>query len=313
MNCELKIKNIIFLIDEEDYLKIKKYKWTLLITKGKYYARTDIFMHREILNLKNGGGKVVDHIDRNGLNNMKSNLRICSKKQNSYNSRRNKKAFSIYKGVGKKKRYRGWRSLIHFEGKSYELGFYETEKEAAIAYDTKAKELFGEYAFLNFPKKSNKYKYKNSKKIFFKKGGYTLVDKEDFNNLSRYNWRLFESNNHKYAITCLLLHRFIMGKNIPLNMCVDHINRNTLDNRKSNLRIIGFPDNGRNKEKFKGNYTSRYKGVSLYRPQRKWIAYVSYKGKTRYIGLFNEEIEAALAYNNYVKKIFGSFAVLNKI
>ncbi|NIO86130.1 MAG: hypothetical protein GTN53_36705 [Candidatus Aminicenantes bacterium] len=94
-------------------------------------------------------GVLVDHIDRNGLYNRKRNLRQCSRRQNSYNRRGNSRGSSQYKGVFWHKVGRKWEARITYKGNTNYLGLYENERDAARAYDEKAKELYGEYAYLN--------------------------------------------------------------------------------------------------------------------------------------------------------------------
>ena len=94
-------------------------------------------------------GKLVDHIDRNPFNNQKSNLRRVTFQQNVMNRGKYAKASSRYKGVGWFKKYKKWRAGIALNDRYYHLGYFTDEKAAALAYNNKAKELFGEYAFLN--------------------------------------------------------------------------------------------------------------------------------------------------------------------
>ncbi len=95
----------------------------------------------------------IDHIDNNPLNNRRDNLMVCTPANNSFNTRPHKDSISKYKGVTVSYRAKPWRATITHKGRSYALGNHETEEEAARAYDKKAKELFGEYAWLNFPDK----------------------------------------------------------------------------------------------------------------------------------------------------------------
>ncbi len=105
-------------------------------------------MHRAILNAPKG--LLVDHIDGNGLNNRKSNLRLCTFAQNAHNSRPRRNSSSRYKGVCWHKVKKKWTVSIYKGGKRTYLGYYDDEIEAALAYDRKATELFGEFAYLNF-------------------------------------------------------------------------------------------------------------------------------------------------------------------
>jgi hypothetical protein len=108
-------------------------------------------MHRVITNAP--AGKVVDHIDRNGLNNRRCNLRICSAADNSRNSVKKGKS-SRYKGVSWNKKNKKWFSSIKYNRKFLHIGYFENEIAAAKAYDKMAHKLFGQFAYLNFPKES---------------------------------------------------------------------------------------------------------------------------------------------------------------
>jgi len=113
-------------------------------------GNTKTSMHREIMNAPKGLD--VDHIDGNGLNNRKSNLRLCTHAENVHNSRPMRNGSSKYKGVCWHKTYKKWYSSIGKTGKRFYLGRFDNEIDAALAYDKKAKELFGEFAYLNFAK-----------------------------------------------------------------------------------------------------------------------------------------------------------------
>jgi len=107
-------------------------------------------MHHEVL--KPPYGKFTDHINHDRLDNRIENLRVATPLQNSWNMlKQNRNCTSKYKGViwvkGKKK----WRAKLTFAGRPIFIGYFDDEKEAARAYDEKAKELFGEFAWLNFP------------------------------------------------------------------------------------------------------------------------------------------------------------------
>ena len=107
-------------------------------------------MHREIMNAPEG--LVVDHINRNGLDNRKVNLRLATAMQNVWNSKRNVNTDSSkYKGVSWDKNKHKWRASIGIDRKTKHLGYFEDEKMAAKAYDKAAKEHRGEFAVLNFP------------------------------------------------------------------------------------------------------------------------------------------------------------------
>jgi len=142
------------IVDAEDYESLNKYKWYAIRQGNTFYAvrkqgDRHIRMHRVITNAPKGLD--CDHIDHNGLNNRKRNLRLCTRLQNSRNQRARRGGTSRYKGVYWHKGQKKWHAGISSEGKSYFLGSFENEIDAAKAYDRKAKVLFGRFVYLNFP------------------------------------------------------------------------------------------------------------------------------------------------------------------
>lgn len=140
-------------VDDEDYEYLIQWSWKAhkgsSRSKTYYAGRIDsgiwIFIHSSILrNAKKG--LVVDHKDRNGLNNQRLNLRLATFSQNGAN--RTPSGKSKYLGVSWCKC--SWRASITINKKCYKLGRYKTEEGAAVAYDKKAKEVWGEFANLNF-------------------------------------------------------------------------------------------------------------------------------------------------------------------
>jgi hypothetical protein len=91
----------------------------------------------------------VDHIDRNALNNQATNLRYVTSSQNKMNTRKRENTTSKFKGVYFYKSRNKWRAKININGKGFHLGYFDNERDAALAYNNKAIELFDEYAFLN--------------------------------------------------------------------------------------------------------------------------------------------------------------------
>lgn len=143
-------------VDDDDFEWLSNYKW--YYSKG-YASRITYFedgtiktntMHREIMGNPKGG--IIDHINRNSLDNRKENLRIVTTKQNSMNARKTRsECSSYYKGVRKHKHL--WLASVHVNNKYYGAGYHKSQVLAAIAYDEKAIELFGEYAGTNFSEK----------------------------------------------------------------------------------------------------------------------------------------------------------------
>jgi hypothetical protein len=152
-------------------------------------------------------------------------------------------------------------------------------------------------------------------------GKFTIVDPDDYEKLAKYNWFAVNyCSHHWYAIRSIppekdrrlqtiLMHREIMT--LEPNMVVDHINGNGLDNRRANLRPATKLQNAWNRKKIRGNFTSRFKGVSWFKRNSKWRAKITYKGKRIFLGYFDDEEAAARAYDAKARELFGEFAWLN--
>lgn len=140
---------LVCIIDLSDMELARSLRWFATKNRGKNYAfstqSAKQFLHCLIM-----GRKSIDHIDGNGLNNRRSNLRAATASQNQANKAKQKTPTSSrFKGVAKTKAGR-WRAEVTCQKVVYRLGTFQTEHEAASAYDAKAKELFGEYAKTNF-------------------------------------------------------------------------------------------------------------------------------------------------------------------
>jgi hypothetical protein len=146
------------IVDDEDFEKVSQYKWSYI---GGYAKRAVVRedgkrilypLHRFIMSIPPDSKFMVDHTNFDRLDNRKQNLRICTKGQNNYNHRpkdRLGKSTSKYKGVSYKHDMHKWRARIAVNGKEYNLGYYYTENEAAMAYNEAASKFFGEFAWLN--------------------------------------------------------------------------------------------------------------------------------------------------------------------
>jgi|WetSurMetagenome_2_1015567.scaffolds.fasta_scaffold55921_5 hypothetical protein len=141
------------IIDSEDWDKIKNYHWCIRRNKNLIYVltRTKInkfILQRLILNLTNMNF-VIDHINHNGLDNRKCNLRICTQSENSKNQKLKKNNTSGFKGVYWDNLRQKWHCQIMINRKCIYLGLFVNKIDAALTYNNKAKELFGEFACLN--------------------------------------------------------------------------------------------------------------------------------------------------------------------
>ncbi|MBU1260306.1 MAG: HNH endonuclease [Planctomycetes bacterium] len=143
------------IVSLEDYERLNRHKWHTLTSHRTFYAmRTEnyktIYMHNEVIPPQ--ADKVIDHIDRNGLNNSRSNLRLASRSQNCYNRKKKAGVRSKYKGVSYvKDRKKKWRVCVTHNGKRIYLGYFDNQFDAAKAYDNAAKKYHKNFAVLNFP------------------------------------------------------------------------------------------------------------------------------------------------------------------
>jgi len=116
---------------------------------GRYEGVKQKLMHRLITNAP--AGMLVDHRNHNGLDNRRENMRVCTREQNSHNQRPYRGSSCGYKGVTLHKRDGVFEVNIRYKGNLNYIGRFKDADDAARAYDKKAKELFGEFAYLNFP------------------------------------------------------------------------------------------------------------------------------------------------------------------
>jgi len=172
------------IIDTEDWDKVKEHRWFLFGTGRTPYVATNIphpdggwhyytcqgrekrFRRKTCLSLhhlvmgKPQKGYLTDHINHVGLDNRKENLRFVTRAQNGQNSRSSKNSRSAYKGVNRAEQnaFKKWRAKLKHKGKEIHIGHYACEHEAALAWNKKALELWGEYACLNEVPEGNKEK-----------------------------------------------------------------------------------------------------------------------------------------------------------
>lgn len=155
------------------------------------------------------------------------------------------------------------------------------------------------------------------REIKLTQGKVALVDDADYEKLIKLKWRAKKMGANYYAyhsyrengkIFSINMHRTIAGLSKENQLIVDHINHNGLDNRRENLRVCNYNQNGANRRKQCGT-KSAYKGLAFH--VGKWQASIKVNYKNIYLGRFNTEIEAAKAYDAASIKFFGTFANLN--
>jgi hypothetical protein len=159
------------------------------------------------------------------------------------------------------------------------------------------------------------------KRIKLTKGYETLVDDEDFEELVQHKWFVLSMSSGPRASRkgrgrdgkkskTILMHRQIMCA--PSGMEVDHINHDSLDNRRVNLRVCTHAQNGANQRKQSGT-SSRFKGVTWDKSRQKWLAQIMVNRCHINLGRFVLEEDAARAYNRAASTHFGEFKLLNDI
>lgn len=155
-------------------------------------------------------------------------------------------------------------------------------------------------------------------KITLTKGNVAFVDNEDYDYLSQWKWSWLSNRWGGYAVRVtrkkgqkqqmIYMHRLIMKATKDFE--VDHINGNTLDNRRVNLRVCIREQNGKNMGRHKDS-RSQYKGVRLTRGGRKWQARIWDGEREIFLGGYDTAEEAALVYNDAAKRLHGEYARLN--
>ena len=149
-------------------------------------------------------------------------------------------------------------------------------------------------------------------------GCIVLIDEEDFNKLGKPRLAVYADGRGGVQNVRVLgqkktvyLHKLIFGE-VPPGYVVDHINRNVLDNRKSNLRLATVAQNNRNNDQRKYS-TSGRKGVSWYSKLDCWRVAISVDGKKKHLGYYATVEEAAEAYTEAALKLYGEYSPLQPV
>jgi hypothetical protein len=149
-------------VDPQDYGWLAQFRWHYVRTARTFYAVRScydrgrchkVWMHREIMGTPLG--MVCDHVNHNGLDNRRCNLRNCTAAENNLNRRRYRNGRSRYKGVWWCKGLQMWGATIQAGGREEFLGYFLREIDAARAYDAAARRLHGAFACVNFPEEAH--------------------------------------------------------------------------------------------------------------------------------------------------------------
>lgn len=156
------------------------------------------------------------------------------------------------------------------------------------------------------------------KQIPLNQGYVALVDDEDYEELAKYTWHAVVGRRTVYAYRFgprkegrkhIPMHRSLL--NAPADMDVDHIDGNGLNNTRANIRLATTSQNNGNRAKTVRKTYSRFKGVTWYKRENRWVAQIVTNNKRRYLGIFTNEEDAARAYDKAALEQWGEFAKLN--
>ena len=328
------------LVDIDDLEKIGEYRWHADWNQSKkaYYATSSvnisykkqktIRLNRLIMNAPKG--LVVDHIDGNPLNNRKSNLRVCTPSQNCTNKGKYITNTTGHKGLVKVKDT--YEVYISINGKSTYVGCSKEYEAAVKIQEEKSKMIHGEFFRIepcmtmerktvikrnNTPIKEFMEGYGYVYKIPLTKGQFAIIDIEDIDLVKDFYWQaalnktinsFYAQRGAKYGDSENFgrqMHRIIMQA--PKGLVVDHINHNTLDNRRCNLRLATSSENTTNRRTSK-NTKSGLKGA--YSARNKWYSRIVADGKDVYLGMFETAEDAHEAYCKAALELHGEFACL---
>ena len=372
------------LISEEDQGLVSKYKWHARIGRNTVYVQGNvdgkmIRLHRFLMGPKDD--LVIDHKDRDGLNNTRGNLRFVTLGQNGQNSQlrsgtsefrgvswstqvkkwhvkcggdhiayfqdeddaarsydeavlrkygrnaatnfffeekeietiingeRTVNSKILPRGVTKKANEKTYKATLTWEGAAYNLGRFETSEKAHEAYLTKHTELsqiaLERHNQVQIAREGEsgvaKIDIYDQAKVLI---AIALVSDEDWHRLSLVRW----SESDGYAVGSFdgvqtSMHKIVVSATVAPGLVIDHINRNRLDNRRENLRVVTPSDNSQNRDVSKNN-TTGYVGVERKKNNSKWLARISKEYVEYQLGSYDHPILAAVAYNVQALKLY---------
>ena len=320
------------IVDADDFEWLSQLQWHAhwSHTSKHYYARTytdEIVsygrklesMHRLIMKAK--PWEIVDHINGNGLDNRKENLRIVTKRENSINSKTQSNNTSGVKGVAFDKSRNKWIVQIMIDKKSKNLGRFDNFEDAVQARKDAEKLYYGEFARsvddpkIEFVKSSRRdstpslwymFGYGEVYVVPLLKDSYSIIDVCDYDLAATSSWSADKKNyvHGRFNGKLKKLHRVIMDA--PDDKLVDHINGDRHDNRRCNLRIATHAQNSRNTKRW-GNSGSGHKGVYKTKFET-YVVQMLVDSKLTYFGSFKTLEEALEVRNSAYREHHGDFA-----
>ena len=331
------------LVDIEDLPIIAEYQWNASWNPDRksYYAtanirlpsgkKTSIRLNRLVMNAQHPF--VVDHINTVTLDNRKSNLRICTKSENGMNRGKQSNNTTGHKGICFSKSKNRYVVHIKKDGKSKYIGGYENYEDAVIAHEQALEKMHGDFSRIEDstvmdkvkiqkpdrePKKEYMEGYGEVYRIPLSNGQFAIFDIDDYDLVVKYTWCAVWNKCTKtyYASTnirspekrgqTMHMQRAIMDA--PKGMFVDHINHDSLDNRRCNLRLTTKSENMMNRRKLTPN-ASGLKGVYK-KSKNKWYSKIKANGQEFNLGTFDTAEEAHAAYCTAALELHGEFACL---
>jgi len=280
------------LVDDDKWHELYQMRWNM--SEGYFKSYKNTLMHRYLMNASKDD-PLVDHINHNEVDNRLENLRFNTYSGNGHNKTKIENTTSKYYGVYWHDSLKYWVSGIKKNYIQYLVGYYDTEDEAAAAYNVKARELYKEFANLNvleneqelldltIKKKETSSKYR---------GVGWNIEKGKWKARIKYKTKEYNIGYYETEIEAAA------ACNVKVReICPTEIKRiNIIENEDEILKITANRVD---------NQSSKYRGVSFNKEKKRFQAYISYKKKTYKLGYFNNEIEAAKAYNDKALELHG--------